>query len=110
MLRTRARAPFRLAAAAAPVGAAVTADDPVQDETVGKGDGTFDTRIRVGGGWNEFATTFGIGDADRDGRNGLVALDDSGMPYLYKGTGSRRAPFQGRTPAYSYARLPISTF
>ncbi|MEU8622965.1 VCBS repeat-containing protein [Streptomyces sp. NPDC048623] len=61
---------------------------------LGKGDGTFAPRIRIGAGWGEFSHIVGIGDADRDGHPDLyVAHARETVAYLYRGTGSWRAPF-----------------
>ncbi|CAM5316190.1 hypothetical protein STENM327S_03769 [Streptomyces tendae] len=65
----------------------------------GKGDGTFGSRVRIGGGWAKYTIT-GKGDYDRDGRPDLLARDGSGVLWLYPGTGKARAgvrqPGQGR--------------
>jgi hypothetical protein len=62
---------------------------------LGKGDGTFAARTRIGGGWGPYTHLVAVGDADRDGRNDLIALSPTGN-YLYRGTGSWKAPFLGR--------------
>ncbi|MFG2645910.1 FG-GAP repeat domain-containing protein [Streptomyces sp. NPDC048370] len=64
---------------------------------LGKGDGTFATRTRIGAGWNAYSHIVGIGDADRDGRPDLFATNsDDTKTYLYKGTGSWKAPLAPR--------------
>ncbi|MFJ8190094.1 FG-GAP repeat domain-containing protein [Streptomyces sp. NPDC096094] len=62
---------------------------------LGKGDGTFAPRTRIGGGWNAYRYTVGIGDADRDGRRDLYAYG-ADETYYYPGTGNWRAPFGAR--------------
>ncbi|MFE3073210.1 FG-GAP repeat domain-containing protein [Streptomyces sp. NPDC059247] len=59
---------------------------------LGKGDGTFAPRVRVGSGWGAFSQLVGMGDADDDGRADLLAYG-SGGTYVYRGTGSVSAPF-----------------
>lgn len=62
---------------------------------LGKGDGTFAPRTRIGAGWGPYTHLVAVGDADRDGRNDLAAFSPQGN-YLYRGTGSWKAPFLGR--------------
>ncbi|MFJ6101121.1 FG-GAP repeat domain-containing protein [Streptomyces sp. NPDC092359] len=59
---------------------------------LGKGDGTFAPRVRVGAGWGAFSQLVGMGDADNDGRADLLAYG-SGGTYVYRSTGSVSAPF-----------------
>ncbi|RSS37660.1 VCBS repeat-containing protein [Streptomyces sp. WAC08241] len=78
--------------------AGATAGDVVARDTdgvlwsfLGKGDGTFAPRTRIGGGWNAFSQIVGTGDIDRDGRSDLVGYGPETHPYL--GTGVWSAPF-----------------
>lgn len=64
--------------------------------TRGRGDGTFATRTRIGGGWQIYTHLAGGGDLTGDGRADLVATDKAGALWLYKGTGSAKAPFATR--------------
>ncbi|MFI1717900.1 FG-GAP repeat domain-containing protein [Streptomyces litmocidini] len=63
---------------------------------LGKGDGTFAARTKIGGGWNAYQHLVGVGDADRDGRPDLVGFGPQGEDYLYRGTGDWKTPFLGR--------------
>ncbi|MFI9744576.1 FG-GAP repeat domain-containing protein [Streptomyces sp. NPDC052494] len=60
---------------------------------LGKGDGTFTPRTRIGSNWNPFLPVR-VGDVDRDGRADLVGYSSSGGVYFAKGTGNWRAPFK----------------
>ncbi|AVH93724.1 VCBS repeat-containing protein (plasmid) [Streptomyces sp. WAC00288] len=63
---------------------------------LGKGDGTFAARIRIGGGWQRYDDLIGAGDVDRDGRPDLYAADVNDAipaPFLYRGTGAWQGPF-----------------
>ncbi|MGW7243250.1 trypsin-like serine protease [Streptomyces sp. NPDC054804] len=54
----------------------------------GKGDGTFGSRVRIGGGWSQYNQLRGVGDFNGDGKADLLARKSSGGDlYLYKGTG-----------------------
>ncbi|MFD0428612.1 FG-GAP repeat domain-containing protein [Streptomyces zhihengii] len=64
---------------------------------LGKGDGTFTARTRVGGGWGGYTSVAAGGDLTGDGRADLVASDASGVLWLHRGTGDRSAPFAART-------------
>ncbi|MGW6969114.1 FG-GAP repeat domain-containing protein [Streptomyces zaomyceticus] len=59
---------------------------------MGRGDGTFAPRTRIGGGWNAYTDTIGIGDANKDGRPDLLAYGPANSAYLYTGTGDYKAP------------------
>ncbi|GHJ92797.1 hypothetical protein SNE510_23160 [Streptomyces sp. NE5-10] len=59
---------------------------------LGKGDGTFAGRKRVGGGWGAFKGLTAVGDANGDGRADLVAWN--GDETFYAGTGDWSAPFK----------------
>ncbi|MFH8717305.1 FG-GAP repeat domain-containing protein [Streptomyces zaomyceticus] len=64
---------------------------------LGKGDGTFAARTRMGGGWQRYDDLIGSGDADRDGRPDLYAADVNDAipaPFLYRGTGAWQRPFR----------------
>ncbi|MEV4683977.1 FG-GAP repeat domain-containing protein [Streptomyces kurssanovii] len=77
---------------------------------LGKGDGTFAARKQIGGGWNAYTDTIGIGDANNDGRPDLFAYGPGNTGYFYAGTGNYRSPFAGRVsspvltggPAYNH--------
>jgi hypothetical protein len=66
---------------------------------LGKGDGTFAARKQIGGGWNAYTDTIGIGDANYDGRPDLYAYGPGNTGYFYAGTGAWRTPFAGRVPS-----------
>ncbi|WP_033285393.1 trypsin-like serine protease [Streptomyces sp. NRRL F-525] len=54
----------------------------------GKGNGTFSSPSRVGGGWSQYNTLVGHGDFNGDGKADLLARNKStGVVYLYKGAG-----------------------
>ncbi|MHC3472414.1 trypsin-like serine protease [Streptomyces sp. 7R007] len=54
----------------------------------GKGNGTFGSRVKVGGGWSQYNLLRGHGDFNGDGRADLIARNKStGYVYLYRGTG-----------------------
>ncbi|MEU4080215.1 hypothetical protein DEJ45_34800 [Streptomyces venezuelae] len=64
---------------------------------LGKGDGTFAARTRLGAGWQRYDDLIGPGDADRDGRPDLYAADINDAipaPFLYRGTGAWQGPFR----------------
>ncbi|MEU9855318.1 VCBS repeat-containing protein [Streptomyces sp. NPDC047974] len=64
---------------------------------LGKGDGTFAARTRVGGGWQRYDDLIGSGDVDRDGKPDLYAPDVNDAipsPFLYRGTGAWQGPFR----------------
>ncbi|MFD4372632.1 FG-GAP repeat domain-containing protein [Streptomyces sp. NPDC058486] len=64
---------------------------------LGKGDGTFAARTRVGGGWGAYTDLVGSGDLDRDGKPDLYVTtpDHSRLsPGVHRGTGDWRAPFR----------------
>ncbi|MGG2465822.1 VCBS repeat-containing protein [Streptomyces sp. RGM 3693] len=63
---------------------------------LGKGDGTFDGRVRIGAGWGDYTQLTGGGDVNGDGRGDLLARDSAGVLWLYKGTGNWKAPFAPR--------------
>lgn len=54
----------------------------------GKGNGTFSSPSRVGGGWSQYNVLVGKGDFTGDGKADLLARNKStGVVYLYKGAG-----------------------
>ncbi|MFE5595831.1 FG-GAP repeat domain-containing protein [Streptomyces sp. NPDC056549] len=64
---------------------------------LGKGDGTFAARTRIGGGWGGYTDLVGSGDVDRDGRPDLyvnVPNPNSLEAGVHRGTGDWRAPFR----------------
>ncbi|WP_306313516.1 FG-GAP repeat domain-containing protein [Streptomyces hydrogenans] len=64
---------------------------------LGKGDGTFASRTRIGAGWQRYDDLIGSGDVDRDGKPDLYAPDVNDAipaPFVYRGTGARQAPFR----------------
>ncbi|MDT0609056.1 FG-GAP repeat domain-containing protein [Streptomyces lancefieldiae] len=77
---------------------------------LGKGDGTFAARQKIGGGWNAYTDTIGTGDANNDGRPDLFAYGPGNTGYFYAGTGDYRKPFAVRVsspvltgdPAYNH--------
>ncbi|GGV99456.1 hypothetical protein GCM10010230_25620 [Streptomyces narbonensis] len=73
---------------------------------LGKGDGTFAPRTRIGGGWAGFPPT-AMGDVDHDGRPDLVSYTAGDMVYFAKGTGNWKTPFE-RVDAISY--VPINSY
>ncbi|MCC2276705.1 VCBS repeat-containing protein [Streptomyces sp. ET3-23] len=56
----------------------------------------FETRVKVGGGWNAYNKLVSSGDVDRDGRSDLLARDKNGVLWLYKSNGGSRDPFDSR--------------
>ncbi|NML50208.1 VCBS repeat-containing protein [Streptomyces sp. R302] len=64
---------------------------------LGKGDGTFAPRTKIGGGWQRYDDLIGSGDVDRDGRPDLYVADveyGNPSPGFYRGTGAWRTPFR----------------
>ncbi|MFQ6194331.1 FG-GAP repeat domain-containing protein [Streptomyces sp. NPDC000405] len=57
----------------------------------------FESRVKVGSGWNAYDKLVGIGDMDGDGRSDMVARDKSGVLWFYKGNGNATDPFDNRT-------------
>jgi FG-GAP-like repeat len=54
----------------------------------------FNTRFRVGGGWNAFTTIVRHGDFNGDGKQDVVARNAAGQLYFYAGTGTTPAVFK----------------
>ncbi|KOG13408.1 MULTISPECIES: FG-GAP repeat domain-containing protein [Streptomyces] len=80
----------------APAGDLVALDKDGLWVYYGKGDGTFAPRAKLGlnWSWGAFKSFIGVGDADRDGRNDLLAVGIGGSGYLLSGTGDWRQPFE----------------
>ncbi|MEU1439265.1 VCBS repeat-containing protein [Streptomyces sp. NPDC005786] len=68
---------------------------------LGKGDGTFAARTRVGGGWNVYTRLIGIGDFMNDGHPDLIAYQPGHTPFLYRGRGDWRVPFWKRVDTFN---------
>ncbi|MFE9706043.1 FG-GAP repeat domain-containing protein [Streptomyces sp. NPDC005930] len=85
------------------LGGAGTGDLVTRDKSgvlwlyLGKGDGTFAARSRVGGGWGVYDKIAAGSDLTNDGKADLLATDKSGVLWLYRGTGDWRAPFASRS-------------
>ncbi|MFF5937196.1 FG-GAP repeat domain-containing protein [Streptomyces sp. NPDC012508] len=56
----------------------------------------FAGRVKIGGGWNLFNNLVSVGDIDFDGITDLIARDNAGALYLYKGTGNAAGAFKPR--------------
>ncbi|MFF7773825.1 FG-GAP repeat domain-containing protein [Streptomyces tanashiensis] len=56
----------------------------------------YESRVRIGGGWNTYTELAGGSDLTGDGRADLVATDRAGDLWLYRATGSTTAPFEAR--------------
>ncbi|MER6204547.1 trypsin-like serine protease [Streptomyces sp. NPDC001073] len=70
----------------------------------GKGNGTFSSPSRVGGGWSQYNVLVGHGDFNGDGKADLLARNKStGAVYLYKGAGkSGTGAFAARVQVRSW--------
>ncbi|MFJ9633430.1 trypsin-like serine protease [Streptomyces sp. NPDC101175] len=70
----------------------------------GKGNGTFASPSRVGGGWSQYNAVVGHGDFNGDGKADLIARNKStGAVYLYKGAGkSGTGAFAARVKVRSW--------
>ncbi|MFE1550138.1 FG-GAP repeat domain-containing protein [Streptomyces sp. NPDC058718] len=79
---------------------------------LGKGDGTFAPRTRIGAGWSAYGRLVGVGDADRDGRPDLYASasDGSDTAYLYRGTGNWTQPFRAPENVSAYSSIADPAF
>ncbi|MER5431178.1 trypsin-like serine protease [Streptomyces sp. NPDC002588] len=78
----------------------------------GKGNGTFASRVRFGGGWNQYNLLRGHGDFSNDGRTDLIARNKStGAVYLYKGTGKAgSAAFSARVKVRTWSSSTYNAF
>ncbi|MGW4701797.1 FG-GAP repeat domain-containing protein [Streptomyces sp. NPDC004285] len=56
----------------------------------------YESRVRIGGGWNTYTQLTGGSDLTGDGRPDPVATDKAGDLWLYRATGSTTAPFAAR--------------
>ncbi|GHF39355.1 hypothetical protein GCM10010359_47720 [Streptomyces morookaense] len=56
----------------------------------------FESRVRIGGGWDAYDMLVSSGDVDLDGRSDLLARDHDGVLWLYKGNGNQNDPFENR--------------
>ncbi|MDX3094271.1 VCBS repeat-containing protein [Streptomyces sp. ME01-24h] len=72
---------------------------------LGKGDGTFAPRTKVGGGWNAYTHLVGVGEFWRVGRPDLIAYQPGRSPFYYKGSGNWRAPLQPRQETFNSLSL-----
>jgi hypothetical protein len=59
--------------------------------------GTFAPRTRVGSGWGVYNTITALGPLKANGTGDLVARDNAGVLWYYRGTGDSKAPFATRT-------------
>ncbi|MEV7532610.1 FG-GAP repeat domain-containing protein [Streptomyces hydrogenans] len=53
-------------------------------------------RVSIGGGWQTYDRITGGGDVTGDRRPDVLAVDKSGVLWLYAGTGNAKAPFSAR--------------
>jgi hypothetical protein len=65
-------------------------------EGTGLGTRPFQTRTKIGGGWQVYDQLAGGSDLTNDGRADILATDKSGVLWLYSGTGNVKAPFSVR--------------
>ncbi|MEU1312211.1 VCBS repeat-containing protein [Streptomyces cinnamoneus] len=56
----------------------------------------FESRVKVGGGWDAYNLLVSSGDVNLDGRSDLLARDKSGVLWLYRGNGNATDPFDNR--------------
>ncbi|MFI9238012.1 FG-GAP repeat domain-containing protein [Streptomyces sp. NPDC053079] len=57
----------------------------------------FESRVKVGSGWDTYNMLVATGDVDGDNRSDLLARDKSGVLWLYRGNGNATDPFENRT-------------
>ncbi|MEU4209262.1 VCBS repeat-containing protein [Streptomyces sp. NPDC026206] len=57
----------------------------------------FESRVKVGGGWNAYDKLVSVGDMDKDGSSDMLARDASGVLWFYKGNGNAADPFENRS-------------
>ncbi|MCX5227855.1 VCBS repeat-containing protein [Streptomyces sp. NBC_00233] len=62
----------------------------------------FESRLRIGGGWNTYTQLTGGSDLTGDGRADLVGLDKAGDLYLHTATGSPDAPYAAARKKIGY--------
>ncbi|WP_435970195.1 FG-GAP repeat domain-containing protein [Streptomyces sp. Qhu_M48] len=62
----------------------------------GSGSVPYNTRTKVGAGWNTYNQLTITGDLTDDGKTDAVARDTAGVLWLYKGTSKTTAPFATR--------------
>ncbi|MFJ5550001.1 FG-GAP repeat domain-containing protein [Streptomyces sp. NPDC093225] len=65
-------------------------------EATGSSSRPFVGKVKVGGGWNAYASIIRGNDLTGDGKADLVARDGAGVLWLYPGTGKAAAPFLKR--------------
>ncbi|MEV5548779.1 VCBS repeat-containing protein [Streptomyces sp. NPDC052309] len=54
----------------------------------------FESRTRIGGGWNVYDRLLSVGDLDADGTPDLIARKPDGDLYRYSGTGNAQAVYE----------------
>ncbi|MCZ0980779.1 VCBS repeat-containing protein [Streptomyces diastatochromogenes] len=69
---------------------------------LGNGNGTLTRRVKIGAGWNEYTHLVPIGDANKRGRQDLLAIGPNGS-YLYESNGTWDRPFLPRSTTSLYA-------
>ncbi|WP_328905898.1 trypsin-like serine protease [Streptomyces sp. NBC_00234] len=62
----------------------------------GKGNGTFSTRSKIGGGGLNYNMVRGSGDFTNDGKADIIARGSGGKMYLFPGTGKASSPFASK--------------
>ncbi|MFJ3583545.1 tachylectin-related carbohydrate-binding protein [Streptomyces sp. NPDC090127] len=62
-------------------------------ESAGSTDRSLTARKRVGGGWNVYRQIIQLNPPTAAGTGDLVALDSTGVPWFYGGSGNPAAPF-----------------
>ncbi|MCZ0980783.1 hypothetical protein O1L60_22310 [Streptomyces diastatochromogenes] len=64
---------------------------------LGKGDGTFTTRTKIGAGWNQYSQIVGIDDNSNDGFSDVYVYGPDKTAYFYASSGGAwRMPLQAR--------------
>ncbi|MFF3607538.1 FG-GAP repeat domain-containing protein [Streptomyces sp. NPDC002463] len=56
----------------------------------------FESRVKIGGGWNAYAKIVAPGDITGDGKADLLAVNSGGELFRYSGTGVKGVPFKPR--------------
>ncbi|WP_406449244.1 N-acetylmuramoyl-L-alanine amidase [Streptomyces sp. NBC_00876] len=59
----------------------------------GNPDKPYLARLKVGSGWNQYNSLWGMRDLDGDGTADLIARNSTGAIFFYKGTGTPAKPF-----------------